>query len=209
MAKGVKRPRSKLAGGLQLFCQAGVQLAAGRSLDVVTQVQPVAAFYHLREEMGRYAHAAYVVELLDALTDEGDPDAVIFDLLVATLEGLDGGGDPATLAQGFELKLLGRLGYGPEMDVCVSCGRKVEGEEAGFSAPRGGVVCGRCRRAEGGSVLSPAALRAMRELRELAPEELAKRRLSGAAREEVGRLMRAFEEYHLQRQLRSAEFLSR
>ena len=38
VAKGTKRPRSKFAGSLQLFSHASVQVAAGRSLEVVSQV---------------------------------------------------------------------------------------------------------------------------------------------------------------------------
>ena len=127
VAKGVKRPRSKLAGGLQLFSHSSVQLAAGRALEVVTQIRPIDTFYHLREEMQRYAHACYIAELLDTLTDEGDPDPPLFGVLLATIRALDGDGDPPTLVRSFELKLLARLGYGPELNVCVGCGGALGG----------------------------------------------------------------------------------
>lgn len=209
LAKGVNKPRSKFAAGLQLFCHARLQLAAGRSLEVVTQVQPIDTFYHLREEWVRYAHASYVAELLDALTDEQAPDQACFDLLLATLQALDTGGDPATLVRGFELKLLAQLGYSPELNVCVSCAAKVVGSKAGFSAAQGGVVCARCLCAEGVAPLSPGARRAMRDLMHLPPQELAGRRLGSGARRELARVMRTFVDYHLARPLRSAEFLSR
>ena len=209
VAKGIKRPRSKLAGGLQLFAHARVQLAAGRSLEVVTQVEPIAVFYQLRRDMDRYVHACYLAELLDVVTDEGAPDGAVFDILVAILEALDAGGDPPTLVRAFELKLLARLGYGPEIDVCVACGTQVGKGRAGFSTPQGGVVCGRCLRATGAAALPAAALQAMRDLRRLPPQELADRRLSAAARGELERHMRSFVEYHVGRQLRSAEYLRR
>jgi DNA repair protein RecO (recombination protein O) len=175
---------------------------------VVTQVRPVDAFYHLREDMRSYTHACYVAELLDVLTDEGDPDPPIFELLLAALEALDAGGDATTLARCFELKLLSRLGYGPELDVCVTCGAKAGDGEAGFSVSQGGVTCGECLRAAGAAPISPVALRALRDLRRLPPEELAERRLSAAPREEVGRLMRSFVDHLLGRPLRSTEFLT-
>lgn len=208
VAKGVKRPRSKLASALQLFVRARIQLAAGRSLEVVTQVDPVALHYHLRDDVNRYAHACYVAELVDVLTEEGAPDGALFQLVAATLDGLDGGADPATLVRGFELKLLGRLGYGPELETCVSCDAKVMAGRAGFSVAQGGVLCRRCLRREGGGTLSSAAREAMRDLLEMSQEDLGRRRLSQTTRQELQRVMRAFVDYRLERQLRSAAFLA-
>jgi DNA repair protein RecO (recombination protein O) len=207
VAKGIKRPRSKLAGSLQLFTHAKVQLAAGRSLEVATQAEATDVFYHLRDDMARYAHASYAAELLDALTDEGLPEEDLFDLLLETLRALEAGGDPATIARAFELKLLDQLGYGVELEVCVGCGAKIAGEGQGFSVAHGGVMCSRCTGAQGGTALSGRALQALRELLVLPMAEVAKRRLSAAAREELERLLRPFVDYRLERPLRSAVFL--
>jgi len=208
VAKGTKRLRSKLAGSLQLFSHASVQVAAGRSLEVATQARPIDSHYNLRRDMRRYAHASYAAELLDALTDEGLADPELFDVFVATLEAMDAGGDPPTMVRAFELKLMARLGYGPELESCVSCGGDVGGGGRGFSVSQGGVLCGGCLAAEGGVGLSAAGLQALRELSELETEVVAGRRLARAAREETGRLMRAFVDFRVDRQLRSAAFLT-
>ena len=207
VAKGVKRARSKLAGGLQLFAYANVQLAAGRTLEIVTQVQPLDMFYHLRQDMNRYFHACYAAELIEAFIEEGASAADLFELLVIILKGLNEGADPPTLLRGFELKLLFRLGYGPELDTCVSCGVEVEGGPAGFAVAEGGIVCARCARALGVMSVSPTAWRALRELQKMPPEELMSRKLSPAAREELARVMRLFVDYQLPRALHSAAFL--
>jgi len=207
IAKGARRAHSKLAGGIQLFCHAQMQLAAGRSLEVVTQVQPVDVFYHLRSDMRRYAHASYAAELLDALVEDEAPDSFLFDLLVAAFRGLDDGGDPPTLIHGFELKLLARLGYGPELTNCVICSAEIGAAKAGFSVAQGGVMCGRCADSDGAAPLALAALRAMREMVELRLEELAERRLASSVGGELERILRPFVDYQLARPLRSAEFL--
>jgi DNA repair protein RecO (recombination protein O) len=209
IAKGVKRARSKLAGALQLFCHARILLAAGRSLDVITQVQPIEAFSHLSGDMARYAHASYLCELVDALTEEGAPDEGIFDLVVESLRALESGGDPPTVTRGFELKLLTHLGYGPEINTCVSCGTEVEAGEAGFSAQEGGIICPRCRQSQGAGALVKGALRAMRDLIELPMEELAKRKLTAAVGQELARVMRSYVDYRVERPLKSAGFLRR
>jgi len=209
VGKGVRRPRSKLAGGLQLFCHAQVQLAAGRSLEVVTQVAPANVFYHLREDMTRLGHASYACELVDALTEEAAPDPEVFGLTLEALSALDGEGDPRTVVRALELKLLTHLGYGPEMETCVACGVEAEGAEIGFSTAEGGVLCGRCRRAHGAAPLGAGVLRAMRDLLSFPVAELAGRRLSAAPAEELERIMRAYVDYRVERPLRSAPFLSR
>jgi DNA repair protein RecO (recombination protein O) len=208
IAKGVKRARSKLAPVLQLFAQARVQLAAGRSLEVVTQARLEETFCHLREDMGRYASACYVAEMAQAMTEEGAAAEWVFELLAATLKGLDAGGETATLTRGFELKLLTGLGYGPELETCVSCGVEVEDHPGGFSVPEGGVLCRRCGRGEG-APLSRAGLLGMRDLVGLPQEELGGRRLTEKVRQELGRVLRRFVDYRLERPLRSAAFLPR
>jgi DNA repair protein RecO (recombination protein O) len=208
VAKGVRRPRSKFAASLQLFSRAQVQLAAGRTLEVVTQARALDICYQLRTDMARYAHASYVAELLDAVTEEGLADPPLFELLVETLSALDSGGEPTTLVRAFELKLLGRLGYGPELASCASCGAEIGGKARGFSATQGGVLCGKCLAAAGGGTpLSAGAARALRELRELATQELAGKRMNERTRQEVGRLMKAYLPFHIGRELRSAAFL--
>jgi len=207
VAKGVRRTRSKLAGGLQLFSHARVQLAAGRSLEIVTQAQPNHLFYHVREDLQRYAHASYAAELVDVMVEDQAADPALFDLLLSVLQGLDEEGDPPTLIQGFQLKVLGHLGHGPEVESCVGCGTRVGTRGAGFSVAEGGVMCERCGGSRTAAGVTPAALQAMRDLVELPMEELAKRRLTGSVREELGRLLQPFVEYRLPWPLRSAEFL--
>jgi DNA repair protein RecO (recombination protein O) len=191
-----------------LFSYADVQLAVGRSLEVITQARAIDLHYHLRQEVERYAHASYVAELLDTLVDDGLPDENLFDLLTGTLQGMEAGGDPATLTRGFEVKLLSRLGYGPELDICVGCGASLRSAAAGFSVVQGGLVCGQCVRQQGALPLSRAAHRAMKDLRGIDIAQIAARRLSSTVRGELASVLRSFVDYHLERPLRSTSFLS-
>jgi DNA repair protein RecO (recombination protein O) len=209
IAKGVRRARAKLAGALQLFCHAEVLLAEGRSLDSIAQAQPIDAFSHLGEDMARYAHACYCCEMVDALMEDEAPDETVFDLVLESLRALDHGGDAPTVGRGFELKLFTHLGYGPEVDTCVSCGVEVEGGEAGFSPQEGGILCSRCRQANGGGALVPGAVQAMRDLIALPMEDIGKRKLTAVVGQELERLMRLYVDYRLERPLKSAGLLRR
>ena len=136
------------------------------------------------------------------------PDEYVFSTLTETLQGMDGGGDPTTLTRAFEVKLLSRLGYGPELDACVGCGEPLRDNAAGFSVVQGGVVCEKCAKSQGAVPLSRGAGRAMKDLRRIGLAELATRRLSSAIRGELTPMLRSFVDYHLDRPLRSTAFLS-
>src|SRR5437764_7761795 len=52
IARGVRKPTSHLAGHVEPFARTTMQLARGQSLDILTQIETVAAFRHLREDLG-------------------------------------------------------------------------------------------------------------------------------------------------------------
>ena len=65
----------------------------------------------------------------------------------------------------FEMRLLGHLGYQPQMEECVVCGASLEPVTNGWSAEAGGVLCPACaRNAPMSRPLSVNALKMMRLL---------------------------------------------
>jgi len=82
----VRQPTSHLASGLELFSRVDVQLARGRSLDVVTQVVRLDE-HRLAAELERTAHAALIAELADRVTEDRHPMEGIYDLTAAALVG--------------------------------------------------------------------------------------------------------------------------
>src|SRR5436190_22864070 len=65
LAKGVRRPTSRMAGHVELFNHAQLQLARGRDLEILSQAATVASFRSLREDVVRAAHAFHLAELTD------------------------------------------------------------------------------------------------------------------------------------------------
>ncbi len=89
----------------------------------------------------------YVAELLDELTDDGDPHPELFDLACEILAALDSGPEPVSaLLIGFELSALRVLGHLPLLDQCVECGIEMTAQgRVAFGMLAGGVLCNRCR----------------------------------------------------------------
>ncbi|MEK7806186.1 MAG: DNA repair protein RecO, partial [Chloroflexota bacterium] len=74
MAKGSRRPTSKLVGHLEPLTQVSLSLAQGRNLDFITQVQVVGNHSALKGDLKSIAKGLYVAELLDGFGAEASPN---------------------------------------------------------------------------------------------------------------------------------------
>lgn len=147
VAKGARKPGTKLSGKSDVLSVNKLFLATGRSLDIITQAESIASYPKLRHDLTRLSFALYYAELTQnfgqGLTDESSS---YFDYLCASLTLLsDSTHDPARLSLAFEIGLLNMLGYKPELDYCVVC-RSVltEYNLQAFYYDLGGIVCDRC-----------------------------------------------------------------
>src|SRR5579875_2374665 len=86
VAKGIRRPTSKLGGHLELFTHSQILLARGRNLDVITQVDTLDPFIGLRENLWRASQAYCAAELIDRLTEDHAENQPLFRLLISTFE---------------------------------------------------------------------------------------------------------------------------
>jgi DNA repair protein RecO (recombination protein O) len=211
IAKGVRRPRSRLGGHVELFTHVTVLVAQGRNLDLITQAEAVRPYRAIRDDLWKTTFACYCAELVDRLTEERLENRAIFDLLLHQLEYLDGAPRPDELSvRAFELRLLGRLGYAPELYRCVECGEPLRPVENRISASAGGTVCATCGATHPGArSISVNAIKAMRLLAGEPFDVFRRLRLPPETGAEVEGALRAHLNYILERQLRTAEFLDR
>ena len=143
IGKGVRRTKSRVGGHVELFTHVNVLVAQGRNLDIITQAEARGTFAAIRDDLWRATYACYCAELVDRMTEERLENRAIFDLLLLQLGYLNGAAEPgqrrAELSvRTFELRLLGVLGYAPELFRCVECGEPLKPEENRISAERRG-----------------------------------------------------------------------
>ncbi|MBC7329466.1 DNA repair protein RecO [bacterium] len=143
LAKGARKPKNSLAPLTQLFAYSHFLLVKGKTFYIITQGRLKHSFLSIIEDMERFAFASSIVELIDRMTEEGEADKDVFDNLLAHLYVMERAKDPELIARSWELKLLSHLGYKPELENCIICGRKVEGNIF-FSPSNGGVICSKC-----------------------------------------------------------------
>jgi DNA repair protein RecO (recombination protein O) len=145
IAKGARRPLSRLGPHLEYFSRSRLMLARGRELDVVTGAETEDAHLAIRDDLDAFGHASHMVEILARLTEDRQENAAVFELLDSSLHLLAEGVDAFHVTRHYELALLTLLGYRPELFGCVEC-RSVLGQAPHpFAVGMGGFLCEHCR----------------------------------------------------------------
>jgi DNA repair protein RecO (recombination protein O) len=210
VAKGARKPSSRKSGHLELFSRGQFMVAVGRELDIVTQAETLEPFLPLREDLLRTTYAYYVAELADAFTAERDENGPLYRLLIDAYGWLCADEDLALIARYYELHLLGLVGFQPQLFACIGCRKALEPEISYMSAADGGILCGRCgRNWMGAAKVSVNALKVLRFLQSRDWDTCRLLRLSPATHAEIERLMNIYLTYHLERKLKSVDFIHR
>lgn len=211
IAKGARKITSRKGGHLQPFTHITVQLAKGRDLLIVTQVETINAFLPLHDDLVKTGHAAYAVELLLRFSyeDEGANPA-IFRLLVETLGRIEVENDAWLAVRYYEMRLLDAVGFRPQLFECANCGREILAEDQFFSFTAGGVICPRC----GGGLpnlpkISLEALKYLRHFQRSSYKDASRARPSPEVQKEAETLMQGYFTYLLERELNTLGFIKR
>lgn len=163
VAKGVRKTRSRTAGHVEPLTQATFQLAKGKTLDVVTQVETIESFQVLRDDLERMSRALYACELLDKFTETHEANFELYRLLLDTLRRLSTRDDIDMAVRFYEMALLDAMGYRPELEECVTCRSRLAAVTNYWTAAGGGVVCAACRTEE--TAVRPVSSNAVKLLR--------------------------------------------
>lgn len=204
IAKGVRRPGSRMGRHLEYFNRCELMLAAGRELEVVTSAESVERFDQARDNLVAYGHASYLAELLLLMTEDGDGNPPIYDLLLGSLRLLGEGIDPFLVARNFELSLCRLLGFQPELYRCVGCDSEIDPVVNALSPQLGGMLCPACASSElQAARLSVNAQKFIRTLDRQGLAEAIKLRLDRVTAGEVERAMQQYARNHARRDLSS------
>jgi DNA repair protein RecO (recombination protein O) len=218
VAKGVRKTKSRFGGRLEPPNRASLLLYQGRELDVVTQAETIEHYPALRDDLDRLTDAISLVEAVDQVAQEGEPNAALYRMLIGALRALAGAEVRSPLlVAAFYWKLLALEGVAPVLDGCVRCGTGGAGPGpatqvtqvtpvplVSFDPVEGGALCRDHRR---GTALEPGVLEMIRRIfgGDLAAvlHEPADRTTSAVASLATSAL-----EAHLERRLRAVHLLS-
>ncbi|MBU1092203.1 DNA repair protein RecO [Patescibacteria group bacterium] len=210
IAKGMRKPGSKLGGFLELFRYNEYILAEGRNLDLVTGASTIESFRQIGLSLHLLGLAYYIAELIDKLVEETQDADGIFDLTHSVFKEINQHKIPLDLLKSFfELNLLGVLGLRPELDECIVCNKPINWQgKVGFSWMLGGMLDKEHLTNENhvmilniaeGNLLRCVANSSCKSLQmiESSADDIAK----------IARLTNSFMEYSIEQQLKSRNFL--
>lgn len=113
IAKGARRPTSKFGGRLEIFTYNQVLLASARTWDIISQCETIESFRELRESREKLNPGAYILKLIDLVTEDRQRNDELFNLLLETLCSLRASKNPDIIARKFEVKLCDIEGFLP------------------------------------------------------------------------------------------------
>lgn len=145
-ARGVRKTSSKLAGQLELLSSCQLQLAHGRSRDVITQSVAINRFVSIQASLVRMAAGYYMAELTDVLVGDEDSASPMFVALNDALTALSTASQIDMVVHWYTLALCDAIGYRPQLIECVVCGRILDQHAERWSHNQGGMLCADCYR---------------------------------------------------------------
>ncbi|MDR1082283.1 MAG: DNA repair protein RecO, partial [Coriobacteriales bacterium] len=153
VAKGARKPGSKLGVHLELYSVARVLLHKGRNLDIVTEAAGINSNENCRGDIVHSAGAAVIVELLDKVSMDSEAEPRLFALVCEALRCVGAVADEgvALIVAAAILKMTSQLGIRPSLTTCVMCGKRapvkaqqkeaVSAAKQAFSFSQGGLIC--------------------------------------------------------------------
>jgi DNA repair protein RecO (recombination protein O) len=207
-ARSLRKPKSKMAGHLELLTHSTVSLARGRNLDTIIGAQTITSFLPIKTDLDLTSCALYVIELVNQFTAEHIENYALFQLLLQTLEKLCEAGDREVTLRGFEVHLLDTSGYKPQLQQCVACRSTLQPVANSFSATLGGMLCPPC--AQTHALVTPLSVDAQKVLRLLQGDDhdtINRLRVPAGLHNEVQTVMRGYLRYLLEKEVKSAAWL--
>ena len=148
VAKGVKKPKSKLGARMDMLVANTIMLHKGRNLDTICQAEVLNTFRKTRTDLDKIFYSSYVTEVVSNFGLEEDPSAaVVYDILYSALNAISEACSKVEILLAvikFQLKMMQESGFSIEFDKCLHCHKKVEDETMFFVGNLGGIVCKEC-----------------------------------------------------------------
>lgn len=171
LAKAVRKIKSKLRAGLEIFYLSEIEFIQGKVYKTLTDVILIDSFKNLRQDLIRLTIAYRISEVFNNSVRGQEADEKLWHLLIETFQKLN---TDKLKSETYELiyyyfvwNLLSLLGYQLELYHCSLCQKKLIPENIYFNLKEKSLICGQCQKkikAEKLLVLSPDIIKIIRIL---------------------------------------------
>ncbi len=148
LGKGIRKIKSKLRSGAEIFELSEIEFIQGKAYKTLTDAILLEKFSNLRRDLKRLALGYRILEICDNLIKGEEPDEKIWRFLNETFDKLNDCQlsivNCQLLPYYFIWNFLSLLGYQPELFNCSLCQKKLVPNKLYFSPQEGGVICEKC-----------------------------------------------------------------
>ncbi len=208
LARGVRKIQSRKAAHLEPFTHSALVLARGQTFWIITQAETIDSFTAIHDDLKKTADALYILELVDKVSLENQPEPGVFRLLLETLKRIDACVDTFNALRYFEMRFLDAAGFRPELIHCVACKKEIQPEDQYFSPLQGGILCPQCGPLDGKAVFAAKdTLRYLRHFQRSHYRELETVEVPAKVRVEMQRIMNLYMLAVMEGQLKTPAFI--
>ena len=149
IAKGCKKPKSKLGATMQALVANKIIMNKGRNLDIISQAEALDSFKNLKNDFSKLSLSLYCAEIVSNYGVEEDLNSEnIYELLINVLQRISETADNIELLLCifiFFLKIMDMFGLKISLELCSNCGcRFSDNRNYKFSITSGGILCENC-----------------------------------------------------------------
>jgi DNA repair protein RecO (recombination protein O) len=208
VAKGVRRPKSRLGASLEPLNHLRISYYAreGAELSRLFRCETLHSYLGKRLSLDRICGFTYFAELILETSQENNANPLVFRLLLASLGAGERLGVGPALLRYFESWLLKLNGLLPNYDYCSACGKCVK-QQGFYVLPEAGQTrCAACAQGRG-NWISPEASAHLYRMMRTAPEPFALTPLSDSVSAELESLNHRLLEWTLEKRLKSYQIV--
>lgn len=211
VAKGGRKPKTKLSAASHPFVYGDFVLNKGKDLDRISSIDIIETYYNLREDLNKLAYASYFTELCDLVVVEGITNNRLFDTLLKALHIVTHRNNYELVKLAFEIKTLDLSGLRPQLNRCINCDKPRENLML-FNPEIGGVLCSECNKVimQGSYQVDTRIIKAIEYIVSKDLLTLSKLRLDSSILKKLEFIFERYISFHLEKKhFKSLDFLKR
>ncbi len=113
IAKGIRRPKSRKRGHLEIFSKISFQAINGKGMGILTEAETIDNFSDIRKSIKKVSLAYYFMEVVGKITHESEENHELFNFLSIVMEKLKVEKSLKKLKNDFVSETLKILGFWP------------------------------------------------------------------------------------------------
>ncbi|MDP2671589.1 MAG: DNA repair protein RecO [bacterium] len=210
LAKGIRRVSSRRAGNVELLNHSKLFFSESKNFNILTEATTISSFQTLKEDLEKISYGYKIAEIIDRLFDSEQEARGSFGLLLEALERINSAqdlGQAQLFRSAFEIKILDKAGFRPQLFVCTKCTRPLQAESQRLSPGMGGLLDKNCSSESLARPVSVEAIKILRFLLEEDWEQIKKLSIPKLLQKEIDQHLGFYLEYIVEANLASEEFI--